>query len=264
MIRIYIPTMGRVDRQTTWDNLPPKAQQNCLLVCPSAEVKAHTALGRKCLPFDKKGISRARDYAVRHAAGNGRKAMVMFDDDLTFQRRRADGKITDCSMAETDEALDWLEEKVRGGYAHAGLSTRFLGFAHPTDEMEPSRMMHALAMNASLVVRLGLSYALGDPDTWAIDDCYMTLQLLTRGYPNVVSAVHRISTNGSNAKGGASLWRTAAQQTENAQRLAAAFPNFVKTREKAAWKGMESKKMLDVTIRWQKALKYGLAAREKK
>lgn len=258
MIPIYIPTLKRLGKQTTWDNLPAPAREHALLVCPPEEVAGHKAEGRNAVACPAKGIAPTRDWIINHAAKREYAAMVMFDDDLTFQRRRASGKIDNCCDAETLEALKWMEETiVKGGYVHCGLSTRFLGFASKGDYAEPSRMMHALSYNPGFIKENKLSFALGDPQTYAIDDMFMTLQLLTLGYPNRVSLLHRISTNGSNKSGGASTWRTGAQQSENAERLAAAFPMFVKVRSKKAWAGMEVADMHDVTVQWVKALKHG-------
>jgi hypothetical protein len=186
------------------------------------------------------------------------KKLVMLDDDLIIQKRRPNGKITDCTPAEVVEAFAWLEATL-DDVCHAGFATRFLGYANPGEYAEPSRMMHCLSYRVGEIVKRKLSFAgnMPDPVHFAIDDVNLTVQLLLKGLPNRVSLTWRVRTNGSNAKGGASTWRTAAQQTANSRQLVAAYPEVIKLRPKKAWKGMESEEMFDVSVGWQKALKIG-------
>ena len=257
-LSIYIPTLKRLDHQTTWDHLPKAAQQHTLLVCPPEEAEGHKARGRNVLVCSAKGIAPTRDAIMQHALTTRSTKFVMLDDDIISQKRRPDGRITDCTPAEVMEAFAWLEENLNS-VVHCGWATRFLGFADPKDVAEPSRMMHCLAYNAAELKKQGAGFAknMPHPEQFAIDDVNMTIQLLLAGLPNRVSLVWRLRTHGSNAKGGASTWRTAAQQTANSKQLVAAYPQVVKLRPKKAWKGMETEEMFDVSVGWQKALKIG-------
>ena len=256
-LHIYIPTLKRLDHQTTYDRMPAQVRKNITMVCPKEEVKEHEARGRLALAGPV-GIAPTRDFIVKHAYEAGQKKIVMFDDDITSQRRRADGKITDCSPEEVVEALGWLERTL-DTVVHCGWSTRFLGYGNPATVAEPSRMMHCLAYRVDELARLGVGFSKNmlDPRHFAIDDMNMTIQLLLLGYPNRVSLEWRLRTMGSNAVGGASTWRTAQQQSYNSLQLATVYPQCVKRREKKAWPGMESATMYDVIVYWQKALKLG-------
>jgi hypothetical protein len=89
-----------------------------------------------------------------------------------------------------------------------------------------------------------------------MDDFNMTLQLLTKGYTNVISLVYRASPAPSNARGGASTWRTLETQNASAHKMKELFPDFVTVREKDTWQGMAGQ-MFDITAKWKKALEYG-------
>ena len=91
MIPIYIPTRGRLDKQTTWESIGPEGRQSAMLVCPSDEVEEHTKNGRNCLDRGGiRGISNVRQYIINHAIESGHNKILMLDDDLVFGRRISD------------------------------------------------------------------------------------------------------------------------------------------------------------------------------
>ncbi len=63
-MQIFIPTIGRVDGQYTWDQLPRKWQKYTTLVCPMSERDQHVALGRNVAPHPTscKGIAEVRQF----------------------------------------------------------------------------------------------------------------------------------------------------------------------------------------------------------
>jgi hypothetical protein len=239
--------MGRVDRQITWSKLPNKWKKHATLVCPINEVNAHAQRGRHVVGCPVHGIAPTRDWIVDYANENGVSRILMMDDDITLQR--AGDKIIDCTDKEAGEALTWMDNVLKK-YAHASMMPRFLN-PLVRGEQYNMRAMYALGYN---LTRLGDRRFTRSGPTDTMEDFYMTLQLLTSGYDNVVHATHRVNPGPSNAPGGCSTWRTTPGQTDSARALHEIWPDVVRLREKKQWQGMEEG-MLDVTIYWKKARK---------
>jgi hypothetical protein len=253
MISIFIPTRGRVHKQSTLARMPKELRDQATVVCPPDELTQHEDLGRSVLVCPDPGISATRDFIMYHAAAEDIKYIAMLDDDVVLQRRREDFRIT--NVKDDNEyilAVLWLEEQLDNGYAHCGWGTRFLAYAAKGTEISPGRMMYCLAYDVEKVMKLGATFSKGLKWDSTMEDFNMTLQLLRAGEENVVSLVWRASPGPSNAPGGCSTWRTTACQSESAQRLAEMYPEFVKLRRKKQWEGMEEG-MMDVTIQWRKA-----------
>lgn len=256
-MNIFIPTLGRVDRQITWNNLTPYLRQNAVLVVSKDEASEHKVRGRNVLVCPEKGIHNVRQWIMDYAAKNGIRYVCQVDDDIRFQVRRPDMKIVDCTTGQVEDAFFWMRLALRI-VPHVALSPRSLGYADPAAHAESIRAMYCVAWDLDVVLKHGARYDKAGLDL--MEDFHMTLQLLTAGYPNRVSLVHRVNPGVSNAVGGCSTYRTAARQTAAAQKLAKLYPGIVKLREKKKWQGqgMEGDvKMYDVTVFWKKALKYG-------
>lgn len=270
IIPIYIPTKGRWLKQKTYSQLPEDLRQDVRFVVPFHEGPLYQQQfpPERVLytPEKLEGIAATRDHIMQFAAMWGQRYIVMLDDDLTLQRRLVDPDtgsmpIRNSTKLQIYEAFQWLVDKLNEGYIHCGWSIRFNAFATPGEEMSPGRMMHCLAYNVQEVMRLNAKFSKG-VDTWhSMDDFNMTLQLLSAGFPNVVSLVHRMNPAASNSSGGASTWRTLQTQNASAQRMKQLFPDFVRIREKKNWRGMDGEKMIDITADWKQALAFGRAQR---
>jgi hypothetical protein len=255
MLKIFIPTLNRVDRQGTWGRIPKKYKNHTLLVCPPEEMNDHAQRGRRVVGCPAKGIAPTRDWIMQYAVENGYRRILMLDDDLAFQYHDGE-KIKDSTEAQAVQALEWMEDSL-GRHAHAAFAPRFLNYEARGDQPN-MRAMYALGYNVRKFVEAGAQFTfLGEKTT--MEDFYSTLWLMTHGHANVVSGTFRVNPGQSNVNGGCSTWRTTAAQTASAKRLNELFPDFVKLREKKEWQGMEAG-MLDVTIYWKKAAKAGGAA----
>jgi hypothetical protein len=249
---IYIPTKGRIDKQKTWDRMPPEIQAQTVLVCPNEEFEEHERRGRAAVVCHETGIAATRDWIIEDAIVRGDPYVLMLDDDMIFQRRRADGKITNCTDEEVSQAVGWVWETLPR-YAHVALATRFLGYADEAEYVENGRAMYALGYDARVLIDNECSFCEGMPQPSTMEDFNMTLQLLTKGYPNCISLEWRITPGQSNAPGGCSTWRTTDIQTRSARALQARFPHLVTLREKKEWRDMEEG-MLDVRVKWKGAI----------
>lgn len=258
-MKIYIPSKGRANIQRTFSRLPDSVKVNTKIVVPPEDFAAYANAHGEAfvLVCHKRGIAPTRDWILEYGSKEDGK-VVMLDDDLIFQRLRENGQITNCTDEEVVMAFEWLEESL-DTYAHAGFAVRFSDKGNRgQEERSPARMMHVLGYNIDLIPdEVSFTNGIEKPETFSMDDFNMTLQLLTRGIPNVVSNVWRTSPAPGNARGGASTWRTLETQNESAHQLNKLFPRFVSLREKKNWQGIHGGQMFDVTVYWQRAYAHG-------
>ena len=88
-----------------------------------------------------------------------------------------------------------------------------------------------------------------------MEDFDITLQLLRRGYPNMILNHWVHNQGGSDTTGGCSTFRTPELQEKAANMLKEFHPNFVKVVEKETKTSWGGKKRTDVTVYWKKAYK---------
>ncbi len=65
--KIYIPTLGRVDKQTTWENLPPFLKDITVLVVQPKEKDLHGDKSILVLPENNMGICKTRKFLYEYA-----------------------------------------------------------------------------------------------------------------------------------------------------------------------------------------------------
>ena len=88
--RIYIPTLGRVDKQITWESLPDFLKEITVLVVQPKEKDLHGDKPILVLPDNDIGICKTRKFIYEYANSRNQRYGV-FDDDLTFLKRRPKG-----------------------------------------------------------------------------------------------------------------------------------------------------------------------------
>ena len=179
----------------------------------------------------------------------------MLDDDLRFYIRKSptDWHLRYLEKEEYPAMFGLLEEWMKQGYAHCGISAREGNNRVEDLSVENTRYMRVLAYNLD---------AFPDNIEWGrtkiMEDFDMSLQLLKSGKPCKVSYYYAQGQKSSNAKGGCSEWRTIDVHNEGAQLLADLHPTCVKVVEKqtkTAWNGLPRK---DVIVGWKKAYKEGV------
>ena len=67
--KIYIPTIGRNDRQITWNNLSDKWKEKTIIVVDESEYNEYSSLYPSVLSLPKgmKGIAPIREWIVKQA-----------------------------------------------------------------------------------------------------------------------------------------------------------------------------------------------------
>lgn len=259
-LNLYIPTKGRPDNQITWDNLK-SLQKYTTLVIPKSEIKIHKNHNRNFILRNKDGIGSTRQFIIDHAIKNKQDKVIMLDDDLDFFVRKDKDKwnlrpVFGRELFMIFERLNKLLDK----YAHATLSPRFMNNVHfPSTEKEitPQRAVHAI--RPKMLKKHNIRYDFAE----IMEDHYVTLSLLTLGYPNCMVTDAAWDQRGvSNAEGGCSSYRNEDLQKEVSLKMKERFPDFVSIVTKKTKTGWDSiKDRTDCRIQWRKSYASGIAIR---
>ena len=238
-MRIVIPTLGRMDNQVTYNNIPDHWKKHVSFVVQDheyAEMNKRFPGKVYGLPADIKRIAPTRNWIYNKFAAD--RYFVM-DDDLSFIVKRPN----DDSMK---QVKDWMDEGI------------VYGCFNPTWVM-PSLSGYPFSSNGKIMTNCFFNGpALPQGIQWervdAAEDFDVNLQLLTQGFENRISGRYMVSPSETNAEGGCSIWRTLELHNDSQRKLHALWPNFVKLREKevksGVWKGQ---KKLATTIYHKKA-----------
>lgn len=255
-MKIFIPTYKRVGLQYTWKSLTPELREKTLLVCPTEEMHGHekTIPSKNIMwqPTRITTISQKREWIAQQARNMGATKFLMLDDDLEFHARWLDAAENKVRLSKRgaipsviNDFFSELEKKL-DTYAHVGISARQTNSTQPgRDWIECQRMMYAFGYQTEVVLR--------EVEFGRVkfrEDFDYTLQLLRKGYKNVVGYDVCVDPKAYAAKGGCSEERTMESSNEEAEKLAALHPGFVKVKE------MEYKTSLhrkEVTCYWKKA-----------
>ena len=112
--KIYIPTLGRVDKQITFSHLPKFLQDKTTLVVQPHEKHLYDNYPIMVLPEDWIGISRTRKYIIDNAGNN---IFGIMDDDIELKRRFSESP-TKRPLTEDDwkefynMTIEWLQNDV--------------------------------------------------------------------------------------------------------------------------------------------------------
>jgi len=253
---IIIPTLGRMDKQLTYNALPQKYQDITKFVVQAHEFEEmKSRYGDKvlCLPTHIDRIAPTREWIFNEFKDT---IHFVFDDDLEFvvkEPNPGEGtkwlsrKFTDQDF---DDAFGLVNEWIDEGICYGGfLPVWVIPDVRQWPIRECQRIMTNVFYNGPQIPR-DLKWC----RLHAGEDFDVNLQLLTRGFKNRISAKYMVGCSETNAEGGCSTWRTLEVANQAQQDLADLWPEFVKVKEKdvtsGPWKG---KKKLVVTIYHKKA-----------
>lgn len=253
---IIIPTLGRMDKQITYNSLPSKYKAMTFFVVQSHEYEEMNKRypGKVlCLPEKINRIAPTREWIFNKFKDYDH---IIFDDDLEFvvkEPNPGEGtkwlsrKFTEQDFNDAFGLINsWIEEGIcYGGFLPA--------WVIPDVDQWPIRENQRIMTN--------VFYAGGkipNDIEWnrvaAAEDFDVNLQLLTRGFKNRISAKYMVTCSETNATGGCSTWRTLDVHNDAQRKLAELWPDFVKIREKTVpsgpWKGQMK---LATTIQHKKA-----------
>lgn len=201
-------------------------------------------------------ISQTRNLILTWARMNDQDKVVMVDDDLHFITR---GKIPDddvhlreCDMYDAEMLARWFDDSL-DKYAHAAVSMREGNNRVPGlgAQVECTRGIRMVGYNLPVLLHYDVKFR---PEVDGREDLDMTLQLLGRGLPNVVTYHWAQGQKVANAPGGLSEYRDVAHSDASAKKLAELHPGFVTLRLKNATSAGEFGQRLETTIAWKKKL----------
>jgi hypothetical protein len=255
-----ITTLNRVDTQITVQNLPEYWRKRLVIACPEEEVELHrrnpAMKGVSYLNFEHKNMGQVRQVVVDFLKEEKKvHKYFLLDDDMYFYTRKSatEWPLRYAEKNEVGGMLDMLEHWLQHGHAHVGISVRQGNNFETRPAAYIGRMFGFHGHNLD-ILRLIPEVRWGDFVT--LDDFNICLDLLVRGYPNLMTWHYAWGQKSSNSPGGCSSWRNLKNQEEAAHQLAKKFPRFVKTvvkANKSGWEGMENR--TDVRIQWAQAFK---------
>lgn len=257
-MKIYVPTMGRVNSQHAVNAMPSQIRKMTTLVAPKAEVPQLRALFLDveivAQPVHVQGIAQLRHWICQTCPD---KKVAMLDDDVgSFALRRTDNTalFTPCD-AEGRVAVFKAVEKLLDNFAHVGVLAREGGNRITDAVVFNTRMLWLLCYRTDVLKAAKLRY----DRVPVMEDFDITLQLLRQGYANAVVSNYVQNQAGSGKVGGCSIYRDHVMQDSSARRLAALHPGFVKVVQKTTKTAWGGGTRTDVAIAWKKAYAEGVA-----
>lgn len=268
MEHLIIPTLGRINKQKTYNNLPEKWQKRVSFVVQPHEAAQMKALyGSKVLvlPPEIKGLSPTRQwiwdtfYGTRH---------MVLDDDMEYFKYKGPApehldtkwETRDMSDAEFDDAFEtfnrWCDDEQ---IYHGGFSTSWVV---PDLKYWPQQN-NVRIMTNSYFDSKNLPRNIVWDKLPTSQDFHANLQLLTQGFANRITTRYRVSISETNADGGCSEYRTIELSNQVHTQLAEMYPDYVKLKSKTLangpWKGQER---ITCHIQWAKAYKDAIKKKE--
>ena len=256
-VTFYIPSKGRANKQITLDSLSPEVLARCHVLVDDDELWDYEDAGiAYCVPVDEgvTGIGNVRQWAIDNCTT---QYLFLLDDDMVFFVREQSGSTKLRKTTPDDintmfnDLIDWMDFD---GVPVVGLSARQGNNHVENDYVEATRQMNFHGIDVARFKELDLVFNGQE----VMEDFFMTLTLLTKGYFNRVFYKYCWNQLGSGAEGGCSSYRTWELQKLCAEKLHDTFPDFVTVVEKktkTTWKEFPNR--FDVRVQWKKAYQFG-------
>jgi len=250
-MNIWIPTYKRVEKQTTFNNIPDELKPVTKLIVDHCEYDEYAnKYGMEnviaCSP-DIKGLSAKRQWMLENT---NEPFIFMIDDDITFGVRR-EGKLPKCTGEDFIALYNLLESWLKEGFIHVGISMRAFNHLEESDYTEIGRMCTTYAYNAREVLKAGCRF----DRLPLMQDFDMTLQLLELGHKNRITYEFCYGQGASGSKGGCSEYRTLELMEITSRKMATFHPGLVHVVQKKSekeWEGVGNVRW-DCNIEWKKA-----------
>lgn len=252
MDAIFIPTLGRIEKQLTWNMLPEWLREKTTLVVSPHELDSHRDRGRDVVSCSLQGnVARVRRWIVDYARAVGHKKIGVLDDDLTAlvwtmhpsQWFPGLSWNVDGDDEDWNNVIAWIDRVLE--------RTPLVGLAssttppHKDDESMPARLMQNHWYNLDLLPFnkldwTGVEYA---------EDFHVALQLIGMGLPPIVNNRYRVAAAPTAAPGGCQTQgRNAASHNEAMLKLIELHSPWVRQSSRSRVGGED---WIKVTIRWQ-------------
>jgi hypothetical protein len=206
LCKIYIPTLGRVNRQITYEGMPDWVKDMTYFVIQPHERKAfeerYPNANIVLLDENVKGIAKTREWIINHG---GDDCYAMMDDDLVIWKRNID-RVTRKKTSENSNdilsAEDWVEfiETVNVWFDEGvGLGGCYQKGQIPkdTDHKQHGKFTQCFFINGGLIHREELDWSL----KWA-EDLHLVLQCLRFGVLTRISDKYLLRADSWWSEGG--------------------------------------------------------------
>ena len=258
MIKIVIPTLGRINKQISYNNLPDKYKKNVYFVVREKEykeIKHKYTIYADIIVLPKNietGIAPTRVYILEYFKDD---RIWMIDDDLTFYRKKPNNdenikkKWISTKMTEKDFDILFLEitKYHNTGVVHGAIN---ISSTPPSLRYWPRNKNGKIGGNVFLDIPnlpKDIEYFKYCP---AAEDYDTNLQLLKKGYNNIIFTDF-CAIEKTNAPGGCSTFRTLEIHNKSQLLLKERHPKYVKINTKKKKKNNEEK--INLIIYWKKA-----------
>jgi hypothetical protein len=262
---ILITTLGRATKHKAIAQIPEALHQHVRVFTQEAqadEYRQHlpSTIQLLTLPDDTDGIAQTRQRAIDALP----KGKVWVIDDLCIFKKRTittDRIIYEPVTAEqfTDlyESIEMLLER----FIQVGVSSHN-GNNRIHDEITlNNRAYSTYGLRTDIMARQRIEFdAMYKQDTTCkyMEDFYITLDALTKGYANCVIYDYCF-LYAHNTAGGNSTNRTLEGHAASAAALAKRFPLFVRlTQKEGKWGTQQMDSRTEVTVQWKKAYQHGM------
>jgi hypothetical protein len=246
-MKIYIPTYGRSDSQKTLSNLVnSKIKQHVYIVVQDREREKYNYPRTITLPKNIQTLSPTRQWILENADTD---KIVMMDDDLTLYRRitPSEPKTRKCTEQDVIDLYDWLDESL-DNHVHSSVSMKYMNIGKKIYQ-ECAKAQCVLGYRRMAILRTGCRF----DNVLLLQTEHMNLQLLIRGFPNIVN--HEFSYHETPyTPGGCSEYRKMDEIEKHFSDLAKLHPGLIEVR-----KGRPTDKEPDgrvyVVVSYKKAFK---------
>jgi hypothetical protein len=248
---IVVNTLGRVNNQPTLLYLK-SAELNPVLLVQHHEKDLYDKydVEVQVLPEHIKNISDTRQWLLENST---HEKVIMIDDDFTFFTREEGVKLRKSSNEDIKEMIENIYHDLET-YAAVGISMRQGNNRREEDFVENSAINGLIGLNLGILLKEDIRF----DRISLMEDKYVILALLTKGYKNKVWFKWCYNQPASNTEGGCSIYRTPELQKLAAETLATIYPGLVKVKIKSTKTGWFGGDRHDVICFWKKAYSKGL------
>lgn len=252
---VYIPTKGRRSVELkTLSQVVAFSGIRPIIICPEEEVEnfQHLYPSELIQSVDLKYLGQVWQHILENCPTPG---VIIIDDDLRFCVRylKIHDWLEQVEGDQLDDMFSWMNEQLDAGFVHGSISIRKGNHFIEEDFRDCTNAKDCLFFNRDVLLKENARL----DRLKTMQDFDITLQLMSKGYPNRVGYNWCCDQIDPAAEGGTTLYRTPEVQKEAAHQLAEFWPDYVKVIKKKA----KSKAAIygdtryDVRIAWRRCWK---------
>lgn len=257
---IVMTTLNREENQRALDQIPPELHDKVYLYTREdraalLQANVPTTITVRPLPLDTFGIAQTRQRAIDATP----KGKVWVIDDLCkfLKRTISNGKPQYQKVTPQDfhDLYDTISRHL-DKYAQAAISAHYGNNRCLTDTATIGRAYSTYGIRTDVMERANIRFDAmyrDNPAHMQMEDFYITLDMLTKGYANIIIYNYCFQYQHNHA-GGNSTHRTTTTHGDSAIELHRRFPKYVRlVRKEGKWGTQEMADRLEIAASWKKA-----------